>query len=226
MRLKRYLQQKAEKDAESLLTESDMQFCMQLASEVQEKSAVAESKKPGIKLWASLGSAIAVALVAVIIIPVALSRKPSSEVHYHGGGVSHTLCQLQDLNADLSCFEVVKREDIQFASELYCDPVSNDKFYYGVCVDAYISRLDLYIVVNKNYNYPYNLSKEALTEQFTGYTLNYVRLNNKEIGDVEAQFEGVIYSDAETVYVEYKHLFDGSEQAFFKDLQSVLKAKN
>lgn len=228
MNLKEYLQQQAGKDVENLLTDSDREFCRQLAQDVQEKPAETQSKRPKIKLWAGIGSAVAAVLLAVIIIPFALVKKPANELLYQEENVANTVCSLEDLNNDSNVFEVIQTENSNITVKQFYDTVSNDSLYYEVNVTGIISVYRIFVVVNNKYNYKFDLSEELLSAQLSDYSLNYESFKPDGSG-IEAQYQGVIKLNTETVYIDYEQsidLEDLSEQVFFEDIQSVLKVKN
>lgn len=237
MNLKKYLQKQAEKDAENLLTEEDKLFCMQLAEDVQEQPEIAINQKSRTAFWACIGSALVVALAAVIVIPIVLNRgpvnefdEPDNEIHYKEENIDHSVCNLEDMNSNLKEFQFIRQDNNDiYRYERYYDTVSNDNLYYDVKVTATLSEFDLYIVVNENYNYEFDLGEELLTEQLTGYSINYKTVEVNTMGNAEIKYKGVVKLNTETVYIDYElsvDLGEFNEQAFFDDIQNVLKAKN
>lgn len=225
MKLEEFLRQQAEKDVENLLTESDREFCRQLAQDVREKPAETQCKRPKIKLWAGIGSAVAAVLLAVIIIPFALIKKPDDEILYKEENIVNTVCSLEDLNNDSTVFEVIQTEDSKIAVKRFYDTVSNDFLYYEVNVTGIISEYYLYVVVNSKYNYNFDLGQELLSVQLPDYSINYCSVTPDD-NRIEAKYKGVINLNTETVYIDYGQLIDLGEQVFFEDIQSILKVKN
>ena len=225
MKLEEYIRQQVEKDVENLLTDSDREFCRKLAQDVQKRPAVKQSRRPKIKLWASIGSAVAAVLLAVIIIPFALIKKPADEILYQEENVANTVCSVEDLNNGSSSFEVIQTENSKITVKQFYDTVSNDALYYEVNVTGIISEYSLYVIVNSKYNYKFDLSENLFSVQLSDYSINYSSAIPEE-SRMEAKYKGVIKLNTETVYIDYGQLVDLGEKAFFDDIQSVLKVKN
>lgn len=223
MDLKKYIQQQAGNDAENLLTEDDRQYCMKLAEEAQANPAV--SRRPNIKLWTGVASACAVALAAVVVIPVALTRGPADDVYYNDENINSVTCLIQDINANSNVFEIITVENTLFKYELFYDTVTSDKLYYSVNVTSDLSKFYLYIVVNPKFDLKFETGTVLQNKQLTDYSVKYENVTADEFSEYEARYKGSIESGAETVYIEYNQLIDLGEQAFFDDIQSVLKVK-
>ena len=135
------------------------------------------------------------------------------------------VCSVEDLNNGSSSFELVQMQGSAITVKQFYDTVRNDALYYEVNVKGIISEYRLFIVVNTKYNYKFELSEELLTASLPDYSLNYHSVA-PEGSKIEAQYQGVIKLNTETVYIDYVQLIDLGEQVFFEDIQNVLKAKN
>lgn len=224
MKFKEYIQQQADKDDEKLLTESDLQFCAQLAEDVQERP-LHNSKMSKTKFWAALSSAVAVVLLAVIILPFAFANKPVDDVYYKEENIVNRECSLEELNSGLNNFIIEQSEFYDLKIRLFYDSESSNSLYYEIINTGLISDFNLIIVVNRNYHFNFDLDNEPLKEQLSDYSVEYLCTKSNSLTDMGVGYKGKIQLNEEVAYIEYKQVVDLGEQAFFDDIQSVLKAK-
>ena len=105
MDIKKYLQQKAEEDASSVLSDSDKEYC---------KAIVLQSELPprnrfNRKFWACISCAVCVLIAAVITIAVIFApRKP---IMYFEDKIVFQLSTIEELNNDTKYFQVSSIEN-------------------------------------------------------------------------------------------------------------------
>lgn len=221
MNLKKYLQQQAEKDAEIFLTEDDELFIEQL---VEDDTLAAEVRKSrSKKLWAPFASFATVLVAAVIIFPVVFANRGTNEIFYQEENVISTPCQFEEMQPNLKYFQIEENVESNYLVSLSYDSVSNDKLYYKVEGSTEISEFVFNIVINQNYHFNYNLGVNPLSVELSDYNLSFKQV---EIDDFEAGYKGLIKRESETIYIEYKQIIDVGAQAFFDDIQSIIKVKN
>lgn len=225
MNLKKYLKQRAEEDAESLITESDREFCMQLAQNARQIAP----KRKRFNL-AAVSSAAAVCLVAVILgitLPLVLNRQPAvEEIHYKEENVAKTACTIEEVNINTKYFQISQTENIIILPMLNYDSVSGDKLYYSVSVTTQISVFTLYIVINENYSYSFEKYEDLSYGQLAQYSVEYNVERVDGVMATELKYRGIISVESETVYIDYTQNFDIGDDAFLDDIQNVLKVKN
>ncbi|MDE6075758.1 MAG: hypothetical protein K2G26_04910, partial [Clostridia bacterium] len=100
MDVKKYLQQKAEEDASSVLSESDKEYC---------KAIVLQSDLPprnryNRKFWACISCAVCVLIAAVITIAVIFA--PKKPIMYFEDNILSRDSTIFELNEDLQFFSV------------------------------------------------------------------------------------------------------------------------
>lgn len=224
MNIKKYLRQQAEKDAESLLTESDRQFSMQLAESVQQERVQRKPKTFRIKAFASAAAVLMVAVVLGVTLPLTLSKQPAvNEVHYKEENMLQNDCTIEDVNYNAKYFQLNEAEDMSFESYFKYDSVSGDKLFYSVTVSTDISEFNLVIVVNEKYNHDFKLKDDLRNEQRTNYDINFFE---KHTSREEIQYTGYVKINSEIVYIDYFQFIDIGPDAFFDQIESVLKVKN
>lgn len=226
MNLKKYLRQQAEKDAESLLTDDDRQFSMQLAQSAQQ--TLPKRKRFN---FAAISSVVATCLVAIILgitLPLTINKQPAiDEIFYNEENVAQTACTLEDVNYNSKYFKIEETESITFRYQLNYDSVTGDKLYYSVSVTGgIISTFTLDIVINENYNYNFEMYGEILNGQLSQYSVEYNSQIEEGVMSTELKYKGIIKVESEIVYIDYKQSFEIGDQAFFEDIQNVLKVKN
>ena len=127
------------------------------------------------------------------------------------------------MQSDLKYFEIVEN-NLQYSVILKYDSVSNDKLYYVVEGTAALSSFTFNIVINENYNYNYSFEEQIENKQFADFSLSYEAINISGTG--AKLYKGLIKNQTEYIYLEYRQLIDIGEQAFFDDIQNIIKIKN
>lgn len=226
MNIKKYIEQQAEKDAESLITESDREFCMQLAIKAQQTAP--KRRKFKSVVISSMATVCVVALVLGITLPLTLNKQSAAnEIFYKEENVDKVACTIEDVNNNSKYFKVEETEGFALHYQLHYDSITEDKLYYSVDVtNGMVSTFTLYIIVNKNYSYDFEKYEDLLHEQLTQYDIEY---NIERVGSAmltELKYRGIIKVESETVYIDYTQNIDIGDEAFFGDIQSVLKLKN
>lgn len=225
MNLNKYLQQQAEKDAECLITEGDRQFSIQLAQ--REQQTLPKRKRFKFAAIASTAATCMLAVILGITLPLALNKQPVDEViHYKEEDIKQTACTIEDVNYNSQYFKIEEAEDVLFRFQLNYDSVSGDKLFYSVYVTTEISEFTLYLIINKNYDYNSNIVGDLLSEQLSQYSVEYNMQSVADVMSTELTYKGIIKVESETVYIDYTQSFDIGDQAFFEDIQNVLKVKN
>ena len=225
MNVKKFLREQAEKNAENLLDENDLLYLQQFES-VEEGAATAKprglSRK---KLWAILSPVVTVAVAAIIIFPsVFVKRK--GDIFYQEANVREMTSTFNDLQEDTHYFQFVDNINSPFRVTLNYDSVSNDKLFYVLDGITAISRFKYYIIINENYQKPFDIGNDILFHEFNGYNLNYECIEIEVGASVEYIFKGKITVNTEIIYIEYNKLIDLGEQAFFDDIESIIKVKS
>ena len=227
MNLKKDLQQQAYKDAESLLTENDKQFCAKLAEEMQDNTSKTVSKKFKLKTFASVLTSCAAAIALLVTLPFFTNKTGSTvvEVRYKEENIVQESCSIADVNSNSKYFELREQGNVSFRSISYYDSVSSDKLYYSIEVKTDISEITLNIVVNKNYKLNFELRDDLKRIQLTQYEMYFINEISSGLMETDIRYTGYITINTEIVYIDYAQLFDLGEQAFFDDIQNVLKVK-
>ena len=225
MNLKKHLRTQAEKDAENLLNEEDELFIQQLVQSGAPAATRTLSKAK--KFWISFASIIATAVVAsIIVVPVVFANRTPGGIFYQESNIREQQATFEEMQSDLKYFEIVENS-LQHSVILKYDSVSNDKLYYVVEGTAALSKFTFNIVINENYNFNFDVGSDELREHpFTDYSINYVSYKTESGGLNETQYFGYIQFKTEIVYIKYRQLIDIGEQAFFDDIQNIIKVKN
>ena len=221
MNLKKYLRQQAEKDKKNMLSEEDEQNCRQIASQ----TATVALKRTHYPAVALVSGVVAVCLTLSITLPIFLKKPPVDDILYQEENIRSATCSLEDINSTSNYFSVSEVADAEVFYELNYDSVSNDSLYYTVNVTTAISEYTMFLVTNTKYNFIFELKDKLLNEQLSLYTINYNITKSEGFQGSTAKYRGYVQNSSETVYIEYTQLIDLGEQAFFYDIQSILKIK-
>ena len=222
MNLKKHLQTQAEKDAENLLNEEDELFIQQLVQSGAPAATRTLSKAK--KFWISFASIIATAVVAsIIVVPVVFANRTPGGIFYQESNIREQQATFEEMQNNVKYFEIVEN-NLQHSVILKYDSVSNDKLYYVVEGTVALSKFTFNIVINENYNYNYSFGEQINIKQFADYSLSYEVLNITGMGS--KLYKGLIKNQTEYIYLEYRQLIDIGEQAFFDDIQNIIKVKN
>lgn len=226
MNLKKHLQTQAGKDAENLLNEEDELFIQQLVQSGAPAATRTLSKAK--KFWISFASIIATAVVAsIIVVPVVFANRTPDGIFYQESNIREQQSNVEEMQSDLKYFSIIQSMEAPYRVLLKYDSVSNDKLYYVVEGTAALSSFTLNIVINENYNFNFDVGSDELREHpFTDYSINYVSYKTESGGLSETQYFGYIQFKTEIVYIKYRQLIDIGEQAFFDDIQNIIKIKN
>lgn len=218
MNLKKYLRQQAEKDKKNMLSEEDEQYCGQIASQMASV-ALKRTHYPAVAL---VSGAVAVCITLSITLPIFLKKPPVDDILYQEENIMSKTCLLEDINTNSKYFQI---SEIDTQTFIYYDSVSNDCLYYNLNTSTVLYEMSLFIVVNDNYDYKFNMSDKVIIEQLSMYTINYNITKSEGFQGSTARYRGYVQNSSETVYIEYTQLIDVGEQAFFDDIQSILKTK-
>lgn len=225
MNLKKRLQKEAEKDAEVLLTEEDELFIKQLAhSNVSLKMVQPELKKSK-KFWAVLGSVATVIIAAVIVFPSVFVNRGGNDIFYKDTDIVEVFCSLDEMQPNVKYFQI-EEHDIPYTILLSYDSVSNDRLYYTVNGSTLISRFKLYLIINEHYDYNFTLNEDLMIYNLSNYNINYDKTRINGIDGAEVNYTGYVKLQTEIIYIEYQQLIDIGDQAFFDDIESIIKVKN
>lgn len=218
MDIKKYLQQKAEEDASSVLSESDKEYCKAIALQ----SDLPPRNRYNRKFWACISCAVCVLIAAVITIAVIFA--PKKPLMYFEE-IDFQSSTIEELNNDSKYFKVNSLENTSYDFSMNYDVDSGQKLYYEANIRGFFENsyviTSLLIVINKYYNYPYEKLGEMVTQPLNGYTLNYYVDESFE----STQYTGWIKLKTETVYITYTQTPSLGDQAFFTYVQSVIQAK-
>lgn len=220
MNLKDYMQKKADDPFLSDLSEEEKEYCREVeASYAQEHAA-----KPVVdrrRFWAFFSSAAAILIAAVVLICIFLiPKKPP--LKYLDEKIVSEHSTIESLNNDTKQFSISVIDYTTFDFSMSYDSYSGDKLYYEINTDGFFEKSIIIIVINKNYEYPFEKRGDsAVTEPLNGYTLNYYVDESFE----STQYSGWIKLKTETVYISYTQTPSLDNEAFFTYVQSVIQAK-
>ncbi|MDE5766063.1 MAG: hypothetical protein K2I17_02720, partial [Clostridia bacterium] len=124
MDIKEYLQQKAEEDASSVLSESDKEYCKAIALQ----SNLPPRNRYNRKFWACISCAFCVLVAAIITIAVIFA--PKKPIMYFEDNILSQNATISELNGDLQFFSVDSSVGITSETKMYYDSESEDKLYY------------------------------------------------------------------------------------------------
>lgn len=220
MDIKKYLQQKAEEDVSSVLSEEEKEYCKSIAleSEFQKGRRMLDRR-----FWVPFSCALCVLLAAVIAIAIIFApRKPP--IRYFDDKIVSQISTLEEVNANAKYLSVIQIENTSYEFSLGYDSDSGDKLFYEANLDGFFEKAHLVIVVNKNYEYPFEKPADGIVEKkLDNYSLNY--FVDENAGSVE--YSGWINLKTETTYITYTNILSQSpdDEAFFTYVQSVIQAK-
>lgn len=220
MNLKKYLRQQAEKDKKNMLSEEDEQYCRQIASQTASV-ALKRTHYPAVAL---VSGAVAVCLTLSITLPIFLKKPPVDDILYQEENIMTEICLLNDVNSNSKHFEI-SESIIEPQAFLNYDGVSKDYLYFTVNSSTVIYKLNMYLVVNDKYSFDFDLEEELIVQNLPLYTLQYYAFKSETFDGSIVEYRGYVQNSSETVYIEYTQLIDLGEQAFFNDIQSILKTK-
>ena len=223
MNLKKHLQTQAEKDAENLLNEEDELFIQQLVQSGAPAATRTLSKAK--KFWISFASIIATAVVAsIIVVPVVFANRTPNGIFYQESNIREQQSTVEEMQVDLRYFSINESSQSPYRVLLKYDLLSKDKLYYTLESSTALSKFTFNIVINEIYHYKYSFGEQINIKQFADYSLSYEVLNITGMGS--KLYKGLIKNQTEYIYLEYRQLIDIGEQAFFDDIQNIIKVKN
>lgn len=226
MNLKKHLQTQAEKDAENLLNEEDELFIQQLVQSGAPAATRTLSKAK--KFWISFASIIATAVVAsIIVVPVVFANRTPNGIFYQESNIREQQSTVEEMQVDLRYFSINESSQSPYRVLLKYDLLSKDKLFYTLNGTTALSSFTFNIVINENYNFNFDVGSDELREHpLNNYSINYVSYKTESGGLNETQYFGYIKIKTEYIYLEYRQLIDIGEQAFFDDIQNIIKVKN
>ncbi|MDE6586069.1 MAG: hypothetical protein K2K80_05265 [Clostridia bacterium] len=211
MDIRKELQRQAEKDRAKLITQGDLDFCKSIVDQIPEKAVV----KPRIKKWWGFAGAFVTVLGVFLIIFFTVGNPLHN--NYNSDNIVSENATISQIQNDSKCFDLVEPISYEYSVLMYYDKVSGDKLYYIGDTKTDIFNLYLAIVINEKFNYDFEFKTESQEKQLTSYTVNYENLDNT--------YRGYIKLNTETVYFEYEQLSQAGDEAFFDDIQNLIKAK-
>ena len=152
--------------------------------------------------------------------------KRKGDIFYQEANVREITSTFNDLQTDTKYFDFVEYSDAPYRIMLNYDLVTNDKLYYTLEGAKELSDFKLYILMNENYHKDFDIGSDLAIQEMTGYNLNYECIEVEDIGSVTNLYRGIITVNTETIYIEYNQIFDIGEQAFFDDIESIIKVKS
>lgn len=219
MDIKKYLQQKAEEDVSSVLSEEEKEYCKSIALESEFQKG---RRRLDRRFWVPFSCALCVLLAAVIAIAIIFApRKPP--IRYFDDKIVSQISTLEEINKDSKYFNVVHIESTSCEFSMSYDSDSGDKLFYEINTN-FIVKAHLVVVVNKNYEYPFEKPENGIVvKKLDDYSLNY--FVDENAGRVE--YSGWINLKTETAYITYTNILSQSpdDEAFFTYVQSVIQAK-
>ncbi|MDE7379911.1 MAG: hypothetical protein K2N14_02550 [Clostridia bacterium] len=216
MNLKQFMEQKADEEFSSVLSESEKEYCRQLEAEYPVH-IIADKRR----LWVFFSCAFAIFIAAVITICVIFRPSNSSPLKYQGEKESVT-SNITDLNSDTKYFEISLVADAECKIALNYDVESGDKLYYEMDASGFLENSRFVFVINPDYNYDIEKTdKQENKEPLNGYEINYYSSASLD----SAQYTAWIQLNTETVYITYTQVMPLGDKAFFDYVQSVIKLK-
>lgn len=216
MNLKQFMEQKADEEFSSVLSDSEKEYCRQLEAEYPVKGI--RDKR---KFWVFFSCAFAILIAAVITISVIFAPHNSSPLKYQGERklVEATIA---DLNSNTKYFDISLVENASCKFALNYDVESGDKLYYEMEASGFFETSKFVFLINKDYNYEFKKpSGQEDKKQLNGYQINYFISNSID----STKYIAWIKIKTETAYITYTQTPSLGDQAFFDYVQSVIKAK-
>lgn len=220
MDIKKFLQQKAEEDVSSVLSEEEKEYCKSIALESEFQKS---RRRLDRRFWVPFSCAMCVLLAAVIAIAIIFAPR-KSPIRYFDDKIVSQPSNLEELNGNSKCFNLIQNVNTSCEFSLSYDSDSGDKLYFEVNLDGFFDNSHLVIVVNKNYQYPFEKPENGIVEKkLDDYSLSY--FVDENAGSVE--YSGWINLKTETAYITYTNILSQSpdDEAFFTYVQSVIQAK-
>lgn len=219
MDIKKYLQQKAEEDVSSVLSEEEKEYCKSIALESEFQKG---RRRLDRRFWVPFSCALCVLLAAVIAIAIIFAPR-TPPIRYFDDKIESQSSTLNELNENSKYFNVNQIDNSNCAVSMSYDSESGDKLFYEINTN-FIEKAHIVVVVNKNYEYPFEKPGSGVfSEKLSGFTLNY--FVDENAGSVE--YSGWINLKTETAYITYTNILSQSpdDEAFFTYVQNVIQAK-
>lgn len=216
MNLKQFMEQKADEEFSSVLSDSEKEYCKQLEAEYPVKGI--RDKR---KLWIFFSCAFAVLIAAVITISIIFAPHKSSPLKYQGEKKSVT-STISNLNSDTKYFDISLVGNAICAIALNYDVESGDKLYYEMDASGPFETSQFIFVINQDYNYEFKKHEgQEEKKPLDGYEINYFK---SDLID-NTQYTAWIKVKSETAYITYTQTPSLGDQAFFDYVESVIKLK-
>lgn len=220
MDIKKYLQQKAEEDVSSVLSEEEKEYCKSIVLESEFQKG---RRRLDRRFWVPFSCALCVLLAAVIAIAIIFAPR-TPPIRYFDDKIVSQISTLEEVNANAKYLSVIQIENTSYEFSLGYDSDSGDKLFYEANLDGFFEKVHLVVVVNKNYKYPFEIDgKDIVEKKLDNYSLSY--FVDENAGSVE--YSGWINLKTETAYITYTNILSQSpdDEAFFTYVQSVIQAK-
>lgn len=185
MKIKKFLEQVAEDDRESLVDDKDIEFLASIGVDYNKKREEDKNKPqasyyltaPAFNYKAFLISASCFIVVAIaVFLIVFYSLKPFEPPVGYLDADGEESSNLQVLNSDLDLFTLTV-DDGEYELDItrFYDKSSNNSVYYTMIFTGTMKSFNFDIVVNSEYEYKEkDYSGELKKAQISGYTLNYI----------------------------------------------------
>lgn len=224
MKLKKHIKLKQNLPEEPM-SEQELERYNALMRRVSQNEAEWAVAKRKVNVWKFLTPVFTFVCTLAITLTCIFMLTPKSpkDLVYNEDKIISQNSTLNVLNTDTKYFNLNVYDGSTAMIYLMYDSESKDKLYYSLHADIDESSIQLNIVINKNYNYKFELEKEPTVKQLTEYEITYTSESSR--GDPQINYKGWIKVDTETVYFDYMQIPAMGDEAFFESVQQIIKVK-
>ena len=227
MRVKKYLEQQAEKDRQAIMTEGDEKFLQETMARIDGAPSPTPRSSSKLKSW--LTASCAVACVVGFVCFLVFYPQGQGAAYLENNFVKSD-STLQEMDADMKKFAFDIDETLYTVKvQKTTDSVSRDVIMYEANISSNDSlvKMSLFAVCNENYQYhEVEITDEFVTEKLAPYDICYQSstVPQPDFGVNYYSAQAQIRKGKEYIYIKnyVETVFDGQPQ-FLDLVQTLIK---
>ena len=228
MNVKKYLQQQAEQDRKTIVSENDDRFLQNVKAEIGTKTSPSPRRFARLRFWL-IGATSVLASIAILVCVLVFYPQGQGVIYYENNFVQSD-STLQSMTGDMKEFAFDIDETLYSTRvQITTDRVSGDTIMYQADITRKdnLLKLSIIAVCNKNYHYRgLQITEEYSTEKLPLYEIRYTStiIPDSDFGFNIFNAKAQIQRGSEFIYItEYTETMLGDQPMFYDNIQSLIK---
>lgn len=228
MNVKKYLQQQAEQDRKTIVSENDDRFLQNVKAEIDTKTSPSPRHFARLRFWL-IGTTSVLASIAILVCVLVFYPQGQGVIYYENNFVQSD-STLQSMDEDMKEFAFDIDEKLYTVKvQVTTDSVSGDTIMYYADITSHdkLLKLSIIAVCNKNYHYRgLQITEEYSTEKLPLYEIRYTStiIPDPDFGFNIFNAKAQIQRGSEFIYItEYTETMLGDQPMFYDNIQSLIK---